>query len=402
MLLGLALLAPVAVSIGAQTAATGATVFADDFNDGSIDQTKWVSTAGVKESGACGSNDGGSALVFSGSASPRHATTRELDVSRGGTIEFFLKAGDGQYRGNCEDVSSWERMRLQYNVGSGWSTIARYGPTDVFANGEFANQFVPITEQIPSEAETESTQFRWAQHSHDGGGWDVWVIDDVVIDAAGAVDTVGATVPGDSASVDVPGVATPAVPNQTVGPTPPVGTPPTCDVDPCQEETTVVDEQTVTTPEVPVEQTCTPADIVCVGPFTIPSQEVGPTPPVSTPAACDATEDAICLGPVTVLGPQEEQTPGVGSIPLTPPATVSAQLADTNLVLAPQIGETDSVGPFNLTVTVPVIGEVPIVVCASECPVPATPGFSVEGELTVTVTVGEDSHTTSVPVDLEE
>lgn len=224
----------------------------------------------------------------------------------------------------------------------------------------------------------------------------------------------GRSIPGASDSETIPGqdidtppftlpatcTAGPCDAETPLGSTPSETVPEQCTLDACNEETPLV------TPGQPVGRTCAPLDVVCLGPFSVPPQDLG-----DAPAVCDA---AVCLGPITVPSQDLGDAPAVcdvagdvcvGPIPVpaqdvveTQPITVAVGFTGLDVLADPHAAELTSVGPFDVVVPVPVIGDVPVTVCASTCPFPVSPEGETVGSVTVTVTVGAEEHSVTVPL----
>lgn len=118
----------------------------------------------------------------------------------------------------------------------------------------------------------------------------------------------------------------------------------------------VVPSFILTTPEIPVPKTCTPGNVLCAGPFTIPAQHLATTPGVQSP-------------PVTV--------------------SVSTSRLDVGGV------EFGGIGPVTVEVPTP-FGPLPITICEDGCSVIPQP--DVHGAVTVTVSVGTTSVSRTVAV----
>lgn len=120
----------------------------------------------------------------------------------------------------------------------------------------------------------------------------------------------------------------------------------------------VVPSLTVGTPEIQLQKTCTPANVVCAGPFTIPPQKVISTPGIDT-------------GPVVTI-------------------TVSTTGFDIGGV---GLG---TVGPVTVLVPTP-FGPFPVTICQDGCLMVRQP--EVDGAVTVTVSAGPQtvSHTVTLP-----
>lgn len=156
---------------GGADAATGV-VFEDDFNDGTLDTSKWPDSQGANEDDGCGSSSPPNSLRFGG-VQIRYVESRSLDLTTGQTIDFALKFGRG---GNPCTGQGAIPMELQYSTdgGSSWTTITSYS-SDSF--GSWTN----LSEPIPSAAKTSDTRVRWWQDA--SGGGQQFAIDDVEVTA---------------------------------------------------------------------------------------------------------------------------------------------------------------------------------------------------------------------------
>lgn len=366
-------------------------VFEDDFNDGTVDSTKWPSHSGASETDTCGASSEPYSLYFREKNS-RHATTRPLGVSDGGEVQFDLKFASSTSDWSCTNQYDRDVM-LQYSTaGTSWTTIQTYDDA-VFTTWTTFN--VPL----PAAAHSTQTQLRWIQEDQRAG--QKWMIDDVTVFAADGNGGEDVTVaPGDQGtSVDVPAQETPAVPSKDIS-TPPVETPPTCDVDPCTESTTLVPGQDASTPSQTIPGQCTPFGTLCFDDIVVEEQSVS-TDPVEAPPACEPGS-AVCLGPVTVLPGQDESTPSVPSQEVTPPASFAVEVADTSAE-AHDVGAFTPIGPTDVTVDTPLTEPITVTVCANPSPAcqqPVQPTFSGHTELHLFVQVGEDSFSETVPVDV--
>lgn len=216
----------------------------------------------------------------------------------------------------------------------------------------------------------------------------------------------------------VPALSSPSVGSQEVV-TPGVSTPATCELEPCHEATTVEGQDAstpavpavgATTPPVVLPRTCDPTNVViCIGPFTIPGQPVGPTPPVpsqtvttpggSAPALCAAAPPA-CLAPTELLASRTISTPPLGAIPLTPAAAMTVSIAGFEVLAEPRIGQTTTVPATTLNITTP-YGDLPVDLCPNTCPAPLAPNALLAGEVTVTVVVGGRTESFSFPASVQ-
>jgi hypothetical protein len=210
-------------------------------------------------------------------------------------------------------------------------------------------------------------------------------------------------VPPASESVPIPAVFTPNVPSETVT-TPGVTTPATCTVSVCTSPTTVGSQQVGPTPDVPAQSTpplpqaCVPL-VICIGPVPpqpltpeVPPQGPVSTPPETAPAVCSAAS-FLCVPATPILPPEPVTTPGEGPMQVTPPVIVSVSTTGFDGLVTPNAGQFSSIGPFNEQV-----GPVPVTLCPSTCPVPVPPGATLDGSITVTVLVGAEVHSVTIPV----
>ena len=119
-----------------------------------------------------------SALVFSG-VQFRYAQTLSLDVSHGGRVEFFLKMApvlSDEYISPCKSAFSGD-INLSYKLSgeTHWVVFA------IYTVWKFRkNDFTFISENIPTDAMSSGTKFRWNQPSFDSIR-DYWALEDVRI-----------------------------------------------------------------------------------------------------------------------------------------------------------------------------------------------------------------------------
>jgi hypothetical protein len=155
------------------SAAMASPVMYDNFNHGI--SPLWLETAGGSLSTDCGSV-GGQALYFRGNGNyyvDRHATTVPLDVTFGGSVQFWLRIGTGSYP--CEEADNGEDVVLEYSTpDTPWTELAK------FKHNEYP-YFRHVTVAIPAEAQTAATQFRWRQLDNSGDCCDHWALDNVAI-----------------------------------------------------------------------------------------------------------------------------------------------------------------------------------------------------------------------------
>jgi hypothetical protein len=114
----------------------------------------------------------------------RFVQTSAVDVSQGGSIEFYIRYGADDPGRGCEDPDlANEEVYLQYKLDGG-SWVNMYEDWDTVRNKTAAwyswySQNVPI----PDGAKSSSTSFRWYQPSNSGSPWDNWGLDDIVVKA---------------------------------------------------------------------------------------------------------------------------------------------------------------------------------------------------------------------------
>ena len=123
----------------------------------------------------------------------RFVETSAVDVSQGGSIEFFIRygsdnpgIGDGirPQRNGCEDPdASNEEVYLQYKVdGGNWETFYDDWDTDSSKSAAWYNWYYNDIE-IPTLAKSISTQFRWYQPSNSSDVYDNWGLDNIIVNA---------------------------------------------------------------------------------------------------------------------------------------------------------------------------------------------------------------------------
>jgi len=114
----------------------------------------------------------------------RFVTTNTLDVSLGGTIEFYMRYGAADPDPGCEDPDLVdEGVFLQYSIDNGvnWVTINTWNPTGNLSDPMYS--WIQYTENIPAAAQTPNTTFRWYQPENSGPEYDNWGLDNILITA---------------------------------------------------------------------------------------------------------------------------------------------------------------------------------------------------------------------------
>jgi gliding motility-associated-like protein len=171
------------------------------------DASNWSSITGGSMSDVCGSVSNGSAFFLNGMGA-RVVETKDLDLSAGGLLDFYVKAG---YCGQCtcdrpENDEQDENLYLEYSTDGGitWTFLLMMD-ADVFA---LKNDFERIQIPLPDDAKTTTTRFRWLQLNHFEDK-DVWILDDVAVRAGLSTNYTYAWSPSE-------GLTNPAIPNPTV------------------------------------------------------------------------------------------------------------------------------------------------------------------------------------------
>ena len=148
----------------------------DDF-DPDLDPLQWESISGGTARQGPQGFFAGNALYFSG-GNTRAAATIPLDTTKAATLSFQFRAGnfpiDGIFWDNSE---ADEQVALEYsNDGANW---IRMSPLDT--QYPALSTWTAFEVEIPAEAQTVRTSFRWRQTHHSGSGYDAWALDNVSI-----------------------------------------------------------------------------------------------------------------------------------------------------------------------------------------------------------------------------
>jgi gliding motility-associated-like protein len=115
----------------------------------------------------------------------RFVQTSAVDVSQGGSLEFFIRYGKDDPSPGCEDPERPdEEVKLQYSInnGSTWVVIFEGWDTNYSKSKPWYSWYYNDI-AIPAGANTSSTIFRWYQPENDGNQWDNWGLDDIVVKA---------------------------------------------------------------------------------------------------------------------------------------------------------------------------------------------------------------------------
>jgi reelin len=145
--------------------------FRDDFDRGSLSPL-WTTVSGGTIGTLCGTVGSGQSLYFNGGGL-RLAETTDINVMTKAFIQFEIIIGRG---GSCETADSNEDVLLQYSTNGGitWQLLNVLGYSSyTTARVYFRN--------LPQEARTNATRFRWWQTRHSGSCCDHWAIDDISI-----------------------------------------------------------------------------------------------------------------------------------------------------------------------------------------------------------------------------
>ena len=115
----------------------------------------------------------------------RFVQTNAVDVSQGGSLEFFIRYGADDPSRGCEDGERVnEEVYLQYSIdnGSSWVTFFDGWNTDRSKSSPWYSWFANDI-AIPMAARTTATIFRWFQPDNDGNNYDNWGLEDVLVNA---------------------------------------------------------------------------------------------------------------------------------------------------------------------------------------------------------------------------
>ncbi len=149
----------------------------DDF-DPALDTLFWSSVYGGQALRGSVGFAVGQALYFSGGTA-RSATTIPLDLSRGLSVKFSIRAGNTAVDGSAywENSESGENVLLEYSTdGVTWSTLQTLN--SVYPQ---LSSWTSMTVALPAAALSARTQLRWRQPLHSGSPYDTWALDDVCI-----------------------------------------------------------------------------------------------------------------------------------------------------------------------------------------------------------------------------
>lgn len=163
----------------------------DDFENGT-NNSIWQSLGSNNIIQACSVNSGSHGLSMDGTN--RFAVTHPLQVSTGDTISFWAFPGNGLANTGCENPDAGEDLFLEYSLnGINWFNIGTIFNTTTVA--QVYNFQSPVT---------GSVQFRLAQPSSSGLGFDNYIVDDFTvssISSANFTPGAGTTSAGDTTHI---------------------------------------------------------------------------------------------------------------------------------------------------------------------------------------------------------
>ncbi len=146
--------------------AGGSGNFTDDFESG-LNTNIWQSIGSMTIGSGCFSNSGSNALMVVGTN--RFAVTVPFNVGANDSVKFWVAPASGA----CETPDGGEYLNLEYSLnGSTWINMG------TVLNNQTAG-FVSFP--IPPLAVSTATQFRLAQTSYSGSGYDEYMVDDFSI-----------------------------------------------------------------------------------------------------------------------------------------------------------------------------------------------------------------------------
>ncbi|KAH3803341.1 hypothetical protein DPMN_131599 [Dreissena polymorpha] len=138
-----------------------------------LDERKWAVWSGGLVANVCGLLLDGHSLVFQNTGG-RVLVTRELDLSKATTVQFYLWLG-------CDSTPpdpATPPVYAQYSVNGGiiWHNIEQ------FDFNTHSNRPSYIVLYLPESSRSKATQFRWWQPSKNGTYMEDWAIDEIYID----------------------------------------------------------------------------------------------------------------------------------------------------------------------------------------------------------------------------
>ncbi|WP_206074001.1 HYR domain-containing protein [Marixanthomonas spongiae] len=178
------------------TASSSTTATAYTFNGGTL-PSGWSASPFTVSSNTCpGQNTPDNSPYFwatdlatSGpNSGKRFVQTNAVDVSLGGSIEFYIRYGNNEGSGCEQPDAANEEVYLQYSIDNGATWVEIYGGWDTTGSGNYAwYNWYWNDIAIPPAAQTSNTLFRWYQPTNSGTAFDNWGLEDVSISATVAV-----------------------------------------------------------------------------------------------------------------------------------------------------------------------------------------------------------------------
>lgn len=152
----------------------GANVGMEFLNGNSLTPELWSDFSGGEIADLC-TAIGDASLVFNG-AQPRFLVSADFDMSEGGNVQFAIQISDGT--STCDGAEFGEDVSLQFSTNGGvtwtnWFTLFE----DLYPS------FQTISLNIPVEAQSANTRFRWIQTNFSGLNEDLWWLDNMVFSA---------------------------------------------------------------------------------------------------------------------------------------------------------------------------------------------------------------------------
>ncbi len=158
------------------------TILGDDFNDQSLD-AGFFSNGSIDFSEPCSPTPDHSPYAWMGPStnSPRYLRTKDLNTNEATRICFDLRFPPQESGSPCEgpDLVD-EGVALEYSNdgGSTWQQITYFNPDSTCS---YFTVWRTFCLNVPPQAQTNSTRFRWYQKPVSGSDFDHWGLDDVQI-----------------------------------------------------------------------------------------------------------------------------------------------------------------------------------------------------------------------------
>jgi hypothetical protein len=150
-------------------------IFFDNFEP-DIHWLQWSAFGGNTVANNVGGSVSGTNSLWFGGIGSRYATTRSLNTTTGGVVQFYIRLANlGSYPWN-QPLLPGNGVVLEYASGTGttWKELGRYDTTNYF-NWTF------VSVSIPAGGQTAGTSFRWRQLNNFGDFYDNWALDDVAV-----------------------------------------------------------------------------------------------------------------------------------------------------------------------------------------------------------------------------